>query len=214
MMVVDDHPLVREGICKLINMEDDLEVVATARDGQEVLDTVTQIRPDIILLDLAMPGMDGLVVLQKLKEMQLDSKIILFTASEENKVFVEAMKDGCSGIVAKLSQPEVIMTSIRKVNEGEVWLDSLTTTAVLGPFASGRANGTSANHDVRSIVSKREFEVIALVTQGLRNHDIADKLFISEQTVKNYMHNIFEKLGVSDRLELALFAVHNGLSLD
>jgi DNA-binding NarL/FixJ family response regulator len=215
VMVVDDHPVVREGVCKLINMEDDLEVVATANDGQEVLDTVKQIHPDIILLDLSMPGIDGLAVLQSIQQMKLDSKVILFTASGEKKVFLEAMKYGCSGIVVKETLPDVIMKAIRKVNEGEVWLSSQTTAVILGQFSGGATNGTSPKRENgRPALSKREREVTALVTQGLRNRDIADKLFISEQTVKNHLHNIFDKTGVSDRLELALYAVHQRLPLD
>jgi DNA-binding NarL/FixJ family response regulator len=215
VMVVDDHPFVRDGICKLINLEDDLEVVATASDGQEVLDTVMQIQPDVILLDLSMPGMDGLGVLQSLKEVKLDSKVILLTASEENKVFVKAMKDGCSGIVVKISPPDVIIKAIRKVHDGEIWLDLPTTTAVLGQFSGGATNGKPPEQRNGLLaLSKREQEVTTLVSKGLRNSDIADKLSISEQTVKNHMHNIFDKLGVSDRLELALYAIHSGLPLD
>jgi len=214
VMVVDDHPVVREGICKLINMEDDLEVVATAGDGHEGLDTVRQIQPDIILLDLTMPGMDGLVVLHNLQQMRLESKVILFTASEESKVFVEALKSGCSGIVVKETPPDLIIKGIRQVNHGEIWLDSQTTAAVLGRSAAAPANGTSAGQNGRKDLSKREREVTALVAQGLRNREIADQLFISERTVKNHLHNIFDKLDVSDRLELALYAIHERLHLE
>jgi DNA-binding NarL/FixJ family response regulator len=124
------------------------------------------------------------------------------------------MKLGCSGIVLKQTAPDLIVKSIRKVNAGEIWLDSHTTAAVMRQFASPGAefNGppTSKPRE-RSPLSTREREIVALVAQGYRNKEMAEKMFISEQTVKNHLHNIFDKLGVSDRLELALFAIHKGI---
>jgi DNA-binding NarL/FixJ family response regulator len=209
-MVVDDEAIVREGLCELINTEGDLEVVAMASDGQELLDTVNQIQPDIILFDLSPAGADGLAVLESIQQMNLGGKVILFTASGQNEVFVEAMKRGCLGIVSKETPPHLIMEAIRKVNEGEVWLDSGATAAVLGQFPGSAPGGLwPGKKTKRRVLSKRERQIMELVTQGLRNRDIADKLIISEQTVKNHMHSIFEKTGVLDRLELALYAVYN-----
>jgi DNA-binding NarL/FixJ family response regulator len=125
------------------------------------------------------------------------------------------MKMGCSVIVVKQTQPDLIVKSIRKVNAGEIWLDSRTTAAVMRQFASpqegGPTNGKGARE--RSPLSAREREIVGLVAQGYKNKEMAEKMFISEQTVKNHLHNIFDKLGVSDRLELALYAIHKGLHL-
>jgi len=213
VMVADDHPIVREGIRKLLELEEDIEVVAEASDGREVLETVKETKPDIVLLDLKMPGLDGLSVLQTLQHLKTGSKTIVLTASEDKNEWVQAMKLGCSGIVVKQTPPELIVKSIRKVHEGEIWLDSHTTAAVMRQFASpdggvGRRRGRG-----RSPLSNREREIVALVAQGYRNREMAEKMFISEQTVKNHLHNIFDKLGVSDRLELALYAIHKGLHL-
>jgi DNA-binding NarL/FixJ family response regulator len=214
IMVADDHPIVREGIRKLLDLEEDLEVVAEATDGREVLETVKDTKPDIILLDLKMPGMDGLAVLQTLQHLKSDSKVIVLTASEDKNEWVQAMKLGCAGIVVKQTPPELIVKSIRKVTNGEIWLDSHTTAAVMRQFASpsdGAPTGRGGRG--RSPLSNREREIVALVAQGYRNREMAEKMFISEQTVKNHLHNIFDKLGVSDRLELALYAIHKGLHL-
>jgi DNA-binding NarL/FixJ family response regulator len=214
VMLADDHPVVREGLRKLIDLEEDLEVVAEASDGREVLESVKDASPDIVLLDLKMPGMDGLAVLQTLQHLKTGSKTIVLTASEDKNEWVQAMKLGCSGIVVKQTAPELIVKSIRKVHEGEIWLDSHTTAAVMRQFAApGDGSPSSRGTRSRSPLSNREREIVALVAQGYRNREMAEKMFISEQTVKNHLHNIFDKLGVSDRLELALYAIHKGLHL-
>lgn len=215
IMVADDHPVVREGIRKLLELEEDLDVVAEACDGREVLETVKDAKPDIVLLDLKMPNMDGLAVLQTMQHLKTESKIIILTASEDKNEWVQAMKLGCAGIVVKQTPPEMIVKSIRKVSAGEIWLDSHTTAAVMRQFAApGEGGGRGRGGRGRSPLSNREREIVALVAQGYRNREMAEKMFISEQTVKNHLHNIFDKLGVSDRLELALYAIHKGLHLN
>src|SRR4029077_7617501 len=126
------------------------------------------------------------------------------------------MKLGCSGIVLKQTSADLIVKSIRKVNSGEIWLDSHTTAAVMRQFAAPGEVTQMASSKVRerSPLSAREREIVALVAQGYKNKEMAEKMFISEQTVKNHLHNIFDKLGVSDRLELALYAIHKGLHLN
>lgn len=215
IVIADDHPIFRDGLRKLLSLEADFEVVGEARDGAEVLELMREKEPDVLLLDLRMPGMDGLSVLQSLKCSGCRSKIIILTASEDKNEFVQAMKLGCSGIVLKQTATELLYKSIRKVNAGEIWLDSHTTAAVMRQFASpGRVGAAERKGRERSPLSQREREIVGLVAQGFKNKEIAEKIFISEQTVKNHLHNIFDKLGVSDRLELALYAIHKGLHSD
>jgi DNA-binding NarL/FixJ family response regulator len=217
LVIADDHPIVRDGLKKLLMLEDDLEVVGEAGDGREVLDRVQELDPDVLLLDLRMPNLDGLSALQALQQSNKRTRVIVLTASEDKNEFVQAMKLGCSGIVLKQTAPELIVKSIRKVNAGEIWLDSHTTAAVMRQFSTGpgdSAGGTNTGRGrERSPLSAREREIVALVAQGYKNKEMAEKMFISEQTVKNHLHNIFDKLGVSDRLELALYAIHKGLHL-
>jgi DNA-binding NarL/FixJ family response regulator len=216
IVVADDHPIFRDGLCKLLTLEDDFEVVAQAQDGRQVLDILQQLEPDILLLDLKMPGLDGLATLQKLQTARNKTRVIVLTASDDKNEFVQAMKFGTSGIVLKQTATELLIKSIRKVHAGEIWLDSHTTAAVIRQFVAAEEMPpppmASAPRDrERSPLSQREREIVALVAQGFKNKEMAEKMFISEQTVKNHLHNIFDKLGVSDRLELALYAIHNNL---
>jgi len=209
--IVDDHPIVRLGLRKLLELEGDIEVVGESENGRQALELVEDMHPDVLLLDL-MPGMDGLTVLQTLQHNPHQTRIIVFTASKDKDEWVPAMKLGCSGIVVKETQPEIIVKSIRKVHSGEIWLDSHTTAAVMRQFAATGNTTSSGNGKGSSrLLSNRQREIVALVAQGNRNKEIAEKLFISEQTVKNHLQNIFDRLGVSARLELALYAIHNGL---
>ena len=213
IVIADDHPIFRDGLRKLLALEEDFEVVAEARDGREVLDAIQQLEPDIVLLDLRMPGLDGLATLQRMQNEKRRTRVIVLTASEDKNEFVQAMKFGTSGIVLKQTATDLLIKSIRKVNSGEIWLDSNTTAAVMREFAApGDAPPLVGSRDrERSPLSQREREIVALVAQGHKNKEKAEKMFISEQTVNNHLHNIFDKLGVSDRLELALYAIHKGL---
>src|SRR6476620_8795607 len=218
VVLADDHPIVRDGLRKLLMLEEDIEVVGEASDGREVVQVVQETNPDVLILDLRMPYMDGLATLQALQQIERKVRVIVLTASEDKNEFVQAMKLGCSGIVLKQTAPELIVKSIRKVHSGEIWLDSHTTAAVMRQFSTAlegghpSASGSGKGRE-RSPLSAREREIVALVAQGYKNKEMAEKMFISEQTVKNHLHNIFDKLGVSDRLELALYAIHKGLHL-
>jgi DNA-binding NarL/FixJ family response regulator len=216
IVVADDHPIFRDGLCKLLALEEDFEVVAQASDGRQVLDVLQQFEPDVLLLDLKMPGLDGLATLQRLQAAKNKTRVIVLTASDDKNEFVQAMKLGTSGIVLKQTATELLIKSIRKVHAGEIWLDSHTTAAVIRQFVAAEEappppQAVQGRDRERSPLSQREREIVALVAQGFKNKEMAEKMFISEQTVKNHLHNIFDKLGVSDRLELALYAIHNNL---
>ncbi len=221
IVVADDHPIFRDGLCKLLALEEDFEVVAQAEDGRQVLEVLQQYEPDILLLDLRMPHLDGLATLQRLQGGKSKTRVIVLTASDDKNEFVQAMKLGTSGIVLKQTATDLLIKSIRRVHAGEMWLDSTTTEAVIRQFVAGSAPATApaapppmqTRDRDRSPLSQREREIVALVAQGFKNKEMAEKMFISEQTVKNHLHNIFDKLGVSDRLELALYAIHNNLHM-
>ena len=218
IVIADDHPIFRDGLRKLLSLEADFRVVAEARDGKEVLEVLDEHQPDILLLDLKMPGLDGLTALQKLQNSRHKTKVIVLTASEDKNQFVQAMKFGTCGIVLKQTATDLLIKSIRKVHSGEIWLDSHTTAAVMRQFSSAMdatplgGGGRDRDRD-RSPLSQREREIVVLVAQGFKNKEMAEKMFISEQTVKNHLHNIFDKLGVSDRLELALYAIHKNIHI-
>src|SRR2546423_7838911 len=170
IVLADDHPIVRDGLKKLLQLEEDFEVVGEAGDGREVLERVQELDPDVLLLDLRMPNLDGLSALQALQQTNKRTRVIVLTASEDKNEFVQAMKLGCSGIVLKQTAPELIVKSIRKVHGGEIWLDSHTTAAVMRQFAApGEIIGGTGKNRERSPLSQREREIVGLVAQGYKN---------------------------------------------
>ncbi len=221
VLIADAQPIVLEGLRSVLSRYPDIEVMAEAVDGVEAIDKTVHLEPDVVLLDLHMPRVDGLTVLRSIQTRAPRSKVILFASAENKDEFVEAMKLGCSGILLKETSTALIEKSIHRVNAGEIWLDSTTTAAVIRHFASPKdfpaahaptphaGNGKAPRE--RAQLSQREREIIVLIAQGYKNKEIAEKMFITEQTVKNHLHNVFDKLGVSDRLELALYAIHNSL---
>src|SRR5690348_10155571 len=180
IVVADDHPIFRDGLCKLLALEEDFEVVAQAQDGRQVLDILQQYEPDILLLDLKMPGLDGLATLQRLQSAKNKTRVIVLTASDDKNEFVQAMKLGTSGIVLKQTATELLIKSIRKVHAGEIWLDSHTTAAVIRQFVANDeaplpppAPATTAPRErERSPLSQREREIVALVAQGFKNKEM------------------------------------------
>lgn len=217
VLIADAHPVALEGVRSVLSKTEDIEVVGDSSDGAEALEKIVHLEPDVVLLDLGLPGTDGMAMLRSVQTRAPRSKIILFTTTERKDDFVEAMKLGCSGILLKEGSTALIEKSIHRVHAGEIWLDSNTTAAVIRQFASpadfpaAHSNGKPQRE--RTQLSQREREIIVLIAQGYKNKEIAEKMFITEQTVKNHLHNIFDKLGVSDRLELALYAIHNSLHL-
>jgi two-component system nitrate/nitrite response regulator NarL len=218
VLIADGHPIVLEGLRTVLGQLTGIQLVGEASDGMEAIDKTVSLDPDVVLMELKLPRIDGLTVLRSIQARAARSKVILFSSSENKEEFVEAMKLGCSGILSKDSSIGLIEKSIQTVFAGEIWLDSNTTAAVIRQFASPTdfpaahvGNGKATRE--RAQLSQREREIIILIAQGYKNKEIAEKMFITEQTVKNHLHNVFDKLGVSDRLELALYAIHNSLHL-
>jgi DNA-binding NarL/FixJ family response regulator len=211
LAIADPHTLFRAGLRKLLAAESDLEVVAEAGDGAEVFGLLDLQRPDVLLLDLLLPGIAGAEILRQLQTTGPGvTRVLVLTASEDENDLVQAMKLGASGVVLKTSATELLLQAIRKVASGEIWLDSRVTARVIKNLADVRAPN-SRSRDDHCGLTPREREIAALVGQGYKYREIAEMLSISEQTVKNHLRNMFHKLGVSDRLQLALYAIHHNL---
>jgi two-component system nitrate/nitrite response regulator NarL len=208
ILVADDHAIFRDGLRKLLEGADDVQIVGEASNGLECTKMLAKLKPDILLLDLRMPEKDGLGVLEEINFDNLPTRVIVLTAAEDDRDVVRAMRLGARGVVLKQSASDLLHKSIRKVHEGEIWLDNRMTAEVIDAFKKSSESGQRRE---KPLLSDREKEIVQLVAQGFRNREIGEKLFISEQTVKNHLHNIFDKLGVSDRLELALYAIHHRL---
>ena len=205
VMIADDHVLMREGLKQLLQLEDDIDVIAQAGDGEEAIKTALEYEPDVILLDINMPKMNGIDVLRRLKDLGSKSKIIMLTIHEDKEYLLETMKIGANGYVLKDSDADSLIGAIRDVNGGGTYIQpSIASLLVEG--ISG--NDKELNKDLLKIESltKREYEVLTLIAEGLNNKDIADKLYISEKTVKNHVSSIFKKIGVNDRIQAAIFA--------
>ena len=205
--LADDHPVFRDGLRQLLSLEPDLAVVAEASDGEQVIDVLKEYRPDILLLDLSMPGLDGNTTLCRLRTERFNTKIIVLTASEDREQHVRAVGYGASAVVLKQMATELLTTSIRRVHNGEIWLDGGMPAALMKSFG-----GSSTAISVT--LTTRQREVIELLAQGLTNGQIAQSLFVSPQTIKNHLHQITAKLGVSGRVGLAQYAIEHGILAD
>lgn len=207
--LLDDHTLFRDGLRRLLDTEPDIDMVAEAKNGAEIFPLIEREQPDLLLLDLNLQNESGLDLLPRLIEQYPDLKVLVLTASINQEDRVNSIKLGARGVVLKYAASENLIKSIRKVAEGEMWVDHETTKKLFEELADKRGPKSESPLD---LLTDREREVTALVGEGMRNKEIADRLFISERTVKTHISNIFQKLDLSDRLELALFAINQGLA--
>lgn len=208
LMIADDHVLMRQGLKQLLELEEDIAVIAQSGDGEETVKKALEYNPDVILLDINMPSMNGIEVLRRLKDLGTVSKIIMLTIHEDKEYLFETMKIGADGYVLKDSDADSLIKAIRDVNMGKTYIQpSIASMLVEG------LEEKDSNKELDKIrqLTKREYEVLSLIAEGLSNKDIADKLFISEKTVKNHVSSIFKKLDVNDRIQAAIFAFKNDI---
>ena len=211
ILVADDHPIFREGLRTLLGAEPEFTIVGEAADGAEALDMATRLQPDILLLDLAMPRMPGLETLRELSGSGTSVRTILLTAAVETKQIVEAVQLGARGVVMKDAATELLMKSIRAVMNGEYWVGRERVSDLVSVMRSLSPTGDKAAKPANYGLTPREMEILSAIVSGMTNRDIAKQYAISEATVKHHLTSIFDKVGVSNRLELALFAINKGL---
>jgi two-component system nitrate/nitrite response regulator NarL len=211
IVIADDHPIFREGLMRLIETRSDLKVIGATSDGRGAIDLVTRLQPDVLLLDLAMPGMAGLVGLRELKDIEIRTRILVLTAAIEQDEIATALQLGARGVVLKDSTSDVLFKAIDAVMAGQYWVGRTTVdlATTLRQLSAATHRLTRRNFGL----TRRELEIVSLVISGYSNGDIASRFSISEKTVKHHLTNIFDKTGVSNRLELALFALHHGLDV-
>jgi DNA-binding NarL/FixJ family response regulator len=207
VLICDDQLIVCEGLRTILSSEAGIEVVGVAHDGLEALDVMPETKPDLVLMDLKMPRMNGSIATRHIRERYPDIRVLVLTTYEDDEWIFDAIRAGASGYLLKDTPPADLITAIKGTMEGKSFLDPNVAGKVLAGYAES-APGPLPTH---FRFSERESDVLRLLAQGLSNADIAAQLFITEGTVRNYTSEIFKKLGVSDRTQAALMAVRYGL---
>jgi DNA-binding NarL/FixJ family response regulator len=196
VMLVDDHPLVRAGLRTLIDSAPDLAVVAEAGGGIEAVEKAAGARPDVILMDLSMPGMDGVEATRRVLEVSRGTAVVVLTSFNQQARVRDAVLSGAVGYLLKDSEPTVLLDAIRSAARGDAPLDPRVARALLPVVGGSRVDGLSA----------REVQVLRLITEGLSNKQIGTRLGIAERTVKAHVGNVFKRIGVADRTSAAMWA--------
>jgi two-component system, NarL family, nitrate/nitrite response regulator NarL len=214
LVIADDHPIFRDGLRRLLEAEADLKVLGEASDGAEAVKLVRQLKPDILLLDLAMPKHPGLEALRDLGQANATPvRVILLTAAAEKSQIVEALQLGARGVVLKDSATQLLLKAIQTVMAGEYWVGRESVSNLVQYLRTLMQSTHDEARQKKFGLTPRELEIVSAVVAGYSNKEIAEYFKISEDTVKHHLSNIFDKLGVSTRLELALFAVNQSLPL-
>ncbi|MEV4161961.1 response regulator transcription factor [Nonomuraea dietziae] len=210
--LVDDEAMIRVGLRMVLSGESDIEVVGEAADGVEALDLVARTRPDVVLIDVRMPRMDGLEAARRLVREHPDSKVIVLTTFDEDEHVASALRAGVSGFLLKVAPPEHLIEAVRTVAAGGGLLDPAVTLRVIAAFAAqpDPSQATSRAAELESLTS-RETDVLKLLAQGLTNTQIATRLYLGEATVKTHLSRILMKLNVTTRVQAVVFAYESGL---
>jgi two-component system response regulator DegU len=211
LLIAEDETVVRVALARLLAAEQDIEVVAQAADGEALLALARRFKPDVILTDLVMPRMDGIAATRQIKQEMPECAVVVLTIHHDDDHLFAAIKAGASGYVLKDAPPERTLEAIRSAARGEGFLGPSLVGRVMAEFARVSRLRAAAK-EVFAELTRREIEVLELLGKGLRNKDIAARLFLSEKTVKNHISNIFMKLHVNDRTEAALLAARHGLT--
>jgi DNA-binding NarL/FixJ family response regulator len=212
VVIVDDHTLFREGLKTILQMEDDIEVVADAESAEDVVELVWQTRPDVLLLDIRMPQGNGLDAVPAVLRISTGTQVLVLTACDEKEEHVRAFKLGAKGVILKDSARQTLMQAIRTVCRGEMWMDPRMSGVLVEELARMGADGDVPSIRSESGLTERELEIVRLVASGNKNKEVGALLAISERTVKTHLTNIFQKLGVRDRVGLVMYALRHGLA--
>jgi DNA-binding NarL/FixJ family response regulator len=205
VVIVDDHPVVRQGLRTFLAVQEGIAVVGEAGDGAEALATVRSLAPDVVLLDLVMPGIDGVAAIARLTEESPDTRVLVLTSFADDDKLLAAVQAGAAGYLLKDVAPAELADAVRAVARGEAALSSRPAARLLREYAQGGSGASPV------ALTRREREVLTLVGRGLANKQIARELSIAEKTVKTHVSHVLSKLGLADRTQAALYAVRVGL---
>lgn len=217
VLLVEDHTMTRMGLSLVLEQAEGIELIAEAEDGLSGVEKAQELSPDVILMDIGLPNIDGIEATKRIKESGLDSKVLIFTSRDNEDDVFASFKAGADGYIMKGSSPEQTKNAIKAVNDGTAWIDPAIARLVLSniqrnnpnPTPSGEINYKAGKNTYG--LTEREMEVLALIVEGLSNPQIADKLFITRATAKAHVHSILQKLYVDDRTKAAIMAMKEGL---
>lgn len=209
VVIVDDHALIREGIKKLLELEDGIEIVAVAQDGEDALEKIATFRPDVVLLDINMPKMNGIECLKQIKSKYTKTKVIMLTIHEDSEYLIKTINIGAEGYVLKDADVSSLVKAIQKVVSGDIYIHPTLSNVLVKAY---KRKDDEEEDDLIAGLTRREYEVISLISKGFNNKEIGQELYISEKTVKNHVSNIFKKINVNDRTQAALFALKNNIT--
>lgn len=212
IVLIDDHSLFRSGVRQLLQREADMEVVAEAADGVEGIKRAKEFRPDVVLLDLNMPGLSGLETLQLLVQDLPDCAVVILTVSEEADELGQALRDGARGYLVKNIEAEALTAAVRRAARGEAVIADSMTDKLVAQFRAQRSAPAADAPVEREKLTQREREIVACLVRGESNKEIARRLDVAESTVKIHVQNILKKLNLSSRVQIAVYAVEHGLT--
>ena len=207
VVICDDQIIVTEGLAKILSTAKEMEILGTAYNGEEAIALTNQHTPDLVLMDLKMPIMNGITATRKIKQTSPDTKILILTTYDDDEWLFDALRVGADGYLLKDTPPEDLLKAIHGTITGKAYIDPNITSKVI----KNVSRATSPKNKTIYNLSPREQEILKLIAQGLSNADIADRLYLSEGTIRNYTSNLFQKLGVSDRTQAAVVAIKHGL---
>lgn len=215
VLIADDHALVRQGIKRVLNFEEDIEVIGEAEDGQKTLGMTLVLQPDILLLDLNMPGTDGVEVSKQLQAAKCKTHVIVLTIHDSDNYVLELLKNGVKGYLLKDVEPDMLVKAIRAVNAGGTYIYPELEERIFGGVGTvDNINEKAAEmwrEGRNDRITGREMEVLRCIAKGFNNQEIAQTLFVSEKTVKNHLTNIFRKINVSDRTQALIYVLKNNM---
>lgn len=216
VLLVEDHTMIRMGTALVLDKTDGVSLVAQAEDGQQGVDMAREFLPDVILMDIGLPVIDGIEATKRIKEMNINSKILIFTSRDSDDDVFAALAAGADGYIMKGAKPEQLVSAICAINDGTAWLDPAIARLVLSNVQKQKTSESSPEVNYKAAkntfgLTDREMDVLALIVEGLSNPEIAEKLFITRATAKAHVHSILQKLYVADRTQAAVMAMREGL---